>query len=474
MSPSIRALKDIVYMVVRLLLAFAVMLLAQARPASLLDTSFNPGSGANGIIEKVIPLASGKILICGNFSSFNNQDRGYVARLNSDGTLDTSFWAKPGYWVRNMAVQTDGKIVIGGYFTTVDGVSRNLVARLNSDGSLDPSFNPGTGATDIIAGGVDGNIDPFIFWVAIQQDGKILITGNFTKYNGQTRWGLARLNTDGSLDTSFNCSLNSWGRHILIQPNNQILLSGWFTEYNGVGYNRMVRINPADGSADTSFNPYFGDKTAIYCSALTSENKIIASGHSLNELGLFKREFARLNQDGTFDDSFIGSSNDKTESVLIQPDGKILIAGNFSAVNNTPRKCLARLNPDGSLDNNFQADIDNFVWNMALQSDGKLLICGGFFNVDGQSRNSIARLFTGLNNSFEAPRITAAQKSGNQFNVTVQTFPGKTYKLQALSTFSSAPSWATVASVSGDGTAKTLSDPDTSNFDARFYRVSAE
>src|SRR5262249_19369486 len=153
--------------------------------AGVLDPTFNPGSGAGGgIVEQALPQADGRILVCGNFTSFNGKNRGYVARLNADGSVDESFWAQPGYWVRNMALQADGRIIIGGYFTTVEGTSRNLVARLNTNGSLDTSFDPGTGARGIIAGGIDGNIDPFVFWTAVQPDQKILITGNFTNYNG--------------------------------------------------------------------------------------------------------------------------------------------------------------------------------------------------------------------------------------------------------------------------------------------------
>src|SRR6185436_4246418 len=113
--------------------------------------------------------------------------------------------------------------------------------------------------------------------------------------------------------------LDSWGRHILVQPNGQILLSGWFTSYNNQGFNRLVRLN-YDGSADHSFNPFFGDKTAIYCTALVGGGKTIASGHSLNDQGLFRREFERLNSDGSVDSSFVGASNDKTESIAIQSD----------------------------------------------------------------------------------------------------------------------------------------------------------
>ncbi|MGZ8919561.1 MAG: chitobiase/beta-hexosaminidase C-terminal domain-containing protein [Limisphaerales bacterium] len=365
--------------------------------AGILDLSFNPGTGAGGgIIEQVLPLQNGKILVCGNFTSFNGQGKAYVARLNSDGSVDSSFTANPGYWVRNMAVQADGKIVIGGYFTTVQGQSRNRIARLNLDGSLDTSFNPGSGAQDIIGAGIDGNIDPFVFWVAVQPDGKILATGNFRNYDGASSTGIVRINSNGSRDTSFNVGsgLDSWGRHITVAPNGQILVSGWMTSYSGRSFNRIVRMN-ADGSPDTSFTPFFGDRTAIYCTALLDDGRIIATGHSLNYEGLFLREMARLNPNGTIDESFVGFTNEKTESAVIQSDGKVIVGGNFTAANNQTRTRIARFNPDGTLDTGFSANIDNFVWSVAKQTDGKVMIAGGFNTVDGVSRVGVARILTG-------------------------------------------------------------------------------
>src|SRR4051812_3976126 len=104
---------------------------------SLLDTSFDIGTGADGLVEQVLELPDGRVLICGNFTTFNGQNRSYVARLNHNGSVDLSFEAHPSYWVRHMSVQQDGKIVIGGYFETVSDVPRSLIARLNEDGSLD-------------------------------------------------------------------------------------------------------------------------------------------------------------------------------------------------------------------------------------------------------------------------------------------------------------------------------------------------
>ncbi|HWD19236.1 MAG TPA: delta-60 repeat domain-containing protein [Verrucomicrobiae bacterium] len=398
---------------------FTLFCAMAAGAATFLDPTFNPGAGANGLVESVVPLASGKILICGSFTAFDNKPSSYVARLNADGSLDTTFSASPSYWVRTMAVQGDGKIVIGGFFTSVSGASRNLVARLNADGSLDTSFDPGTGATGTLGGAITGNPDPFIFATAVQGDGKILITGNFTNYNGATRWGIARLNANGSLDDTFNVgagfNTNSWGRSLLVQKNGQIMVTGWFTSYDNHSYNRMVRLN-ANGAADTTFNPSFGDLTAIYTVQELANGQYLVAGDSQNPT-LFRQNMARLNADGSADAAFVGADNDKTESLRLQADGKILIGGYFSQVEGTTRQNLARLNSDGTLDTTFTPAVDNFVWSIAVQSNGRILIVGAFSTVEGASRNGIARLLpTATDTPPPAQQFAAGTYSGLFYN----------------------------------------------------------
>ena len=357
-----------------------------------LDTSFDPGTGANGLVESTVVQPDGKILVCGNFSTFNGTSHAYIARLHPDGTIDNSFNADVGYWVRHMALQSDGKIVIGGFFTDVQGVPRNRIARLNADGSLDATFNPGTGCRFKIV--PPDPWEPFVFAVAVQPDGKIIIGGNFVTYNGVTNVGIVRVNSNGSLDSTFNvgAGVNSWVRSLLVQPNGQIMVTGWFTSYDNHSHSRMVLLNQ-DGSADPSFNPNFGDLTAVYTVAQVDAGKYIVAGHSANtnNPGYWAREMARLNPDGSFDTSFLGYANEKVESVKIQSDGKIVMGGYFSAVNGVRRSNLARLNADGSLDDSFSPNVDNYVWTVALQSDGKILTTGGFTSVDGVSRNGVAR-----------------------------------------------------------------------------------
>lgn len=408
----------------RLFAGFVALLMAAhvGSSAGVLDTTFNPGTGANGLVEQVLPLADGRILICGNFTSFNGANKAYIARLNSNGSVDNTFTGQASYWVRHMSVQTDGKIVIGGFFKGVGGVSRSLIARLNSDGSLDPTFDPGLGCFGALGVGIDGNADPFVFWTAIQPDGRIIATGNFTNYNGVVNYGIVRIHPNGSRDNTFNVGggLDSWGRHIEILPNGQILLSGWFNSYNGRGFNRVARINP-DGSPDASFNPFFGDRTAIYSTKLVANNRILVAGHSLNYEGLFSREMKRLNWDGSDDSSFVGYTNEKTESLAVAPDGRVYLGGYFTMVNGQPRTSVARMSADGLLDASWGAQIDNFVWTVALDSAGRLLISGGFYNVDGVPRNGVARLLTGGSAPPpppSAPALSATANSSSQITLT--------------------------------------------------------
>ncbi len=148
---------------------------------------------------------NGKLILGGLFSTIGGTRRGNVARLNADGTLDNSFNPDYGLGPNNRILTTsfqpNGKVIIAGNFTSYNNVSINRLARLNSNGSLDTSFNVGTGANNAVINAV------------LQPDGKIIIVGNFTSYNNVSKNGLARLNSNGSLDTSFN---------IGIGPNNSV------------------------------------------------------------------------------------------------------------------------------------------------------------------------------------------------------------------------------------------------------------
>jgi len=135
----------------------------------------------------------GNILISGYFTFYNGYPRNSIARIDSSGTLDDSFQPMDGTdnYISLMSIQSDGKIIIAGSFSVYNGNPCNNIARIGSDGSFDDSFNAGTGS------------DSNIISMAIQSDGKIVIGGQFLSFNGVLRSHMARLNTDGSIDASY-------------------------------------------------------------------------------------------------------------------------------------------------------------------------------------------------------------------------------------------------------------------------------
>ena len=444
-----------------------------ARPAeSLVDTSFITGSGANHIVEQVLEQPDGKVLLCGLFEYYNGERHPHLVRLNNDGTIDTSFRARPNYFVRHMSLQEDGKIIIGGQFSAVEDVPRNSIARLNPDGSLDTSFEVGAGLWGMLAEAVNGDRAHFVMWTELLPDGKVLALGNFKYHDNVSSYAIAKLNADGSRDTNFNVGsgFDSWTRVAKVLPNGQVLIGGWFNNYNGRGFNRLVKLND-DGTADTTFNAYYGDKTAVYSIALEDDGKVITSGHSLNDQGLFHREVVRLNENGSVDESWPGKTNEKTESILQQDDGKLILGGYFTTVNDVEARGLARLNADGTLDPTFKASCSDFVWTVAPAKNKRILVCGGFTSIDGIPVGRVARLNLPERNiqpSPSEPTILGVELINGNVECRVNSQNGFKYSLQ-YKTEVDAADWKSIPAV--DGTGEVIALVDERPAETRFYRV---
>lgn len=360
-----------------------------ATVAGTLDTSFNPGTGTSSGVMSLALQSDGKSVIVGDFTSVNGVSRNHVARLNTDGSLDATFAPSSGAndRVASVAVQSDGKILIGGDFTSVNGAARNRITRLNSDGSLDSSFSVGTGASDRV------------FAVAVRPDGRVLIAGNFTSVNGTARTRVALLNSDGSVNTGFSVGTgpSSAPYNIAVQSDNQAIITGWFTTVAGTTRNRIARLN-AFGGLDTSFDPGTGPNSDVYDAVIQPDGKVLIGGW-FSTVGAVARDgVARLNSDGSLDPTFdpgTGVDGGDSYDVALQSDGKVLVAGSFTTFNGTARNRVARLGANGSLDTSFDtsAGPNAVVDDMAIQSDGNIVIGGGFSAVGGVSRNHVARLF---------------------------------------------------------------------------------
>lgn len=299
------------------------------------------------------------------------------------GRLDPTF--RPGTgandWIQSAVLQPDGKILIAGRFTQYNGSPRSRVARLNPNGSLDESFNPGTGP------------DKDISHILLQQDGKIIIAGPFERFNNLPRRSIARLNPDGSLDISFNIGTgaNKAGRRVLLQEDGKIILAGFFTQFNGEPRNRLVRLLP-DGGVDPEFNTNGGPNDSVLSLCQTPDGKLWIGGEFTRIDSKEARHLAQLNADG----SLANTSNAEGPilDLLALPDGLVMAGGTFNRIIGWDRNNLGRIKLADALDRSYKigSGFDGSVRCMALLPDGGLLIGGEFNRVDDQPRRGIARL----------------------------------------------------------------------------------
>ncbi len=306
------------------------------------DTSFATTGFENGIVKTVAIQSDSKILIGGYFSSYNGTPTYNIARINSDGSIDTSFAVNTEQiaYINSIVVQSDGKILVGGSFQSYNGTLAKRIVRLNSDGSIDTTFVTGAGFSYVVD------------TIAVQSDGKILVGGAFGAYDGTSSNQIIRLNSDGSVDTSFvvGTGFNGYVYSIAIQSDGKILIGGEFSSYSGtsLGNGGLVRLN-SDGSRDTSFNIGTGFNRSVNSISLQSNGKIIVGGNFTTYNGGTAIRIARLNAaDASLDNSFITSStgtgfNTDVLHVLVDSTDNIYVGGMFDNFNTFSYKGLVRL-----------------------------------------------------------------------------------------------------------------------------------
>ena len=350
---------------------------------------FDEGTGFNNYIYSVKIQSDNKILFGGSFTNYNGTTRNRIIRLNSGGDIDNTFNIGTGFngTIHNIKTQSDDKILVGGEFTTYSGVTSNYIIRLNSDGSVDETFDIGTGF----------NNNGFVYNIALQDDNKILVGGEFTSYSGVTSNKIIRLNTDGSIDETFDIGtgFNNYMYNIKIQSDNKILIGGGFTSYSGVTSNRIIKLN-SDGSIDGTFNIGTGFDNPVIVIEFQSDNKILVGGEFSTYSGATSNKIIRLNTDGSIDETFdIGTGfNNNVKDIEFQSDNKILVGGEFTTYSGATNNRIIRLNTGGSIDETFNigTGFNSDVINIKIQSDNKILVGGNFTTYSGNTHNRIIKL----------------------------------------------------------------------------------
>lgn len=373
----------------------------------------------------------------GRFTSVNGYFTNKVARINIDGSVDTTFNIGSGivgengpfrpYMATNVIVQQDDKIIICGSFLTFNGVNKNSIVRLNSDGSIDSSFITGNGFqfNDLFNNAL---VPADVSYVRLRSNGQIILTGNFSRFNNiavNSTKGITVLNANGSLDTSFDASiaLSQGGCYrtelqndgkIIIAAINSTFFPGAFIAQKDY-YLKRLNIN---GSIDPTFTinntilnqEYIGGVPSnnslgfvIYDIKYLTNGKIAVAGKgysSTNPFSTNNSSISILNSNGSVDTTFQGGGINTYGEIYtldIQSDNKIIIGGTFNSYAGVNVKNIARLNPNGTFDNTFNtgAGFDgggSSVSFLKKLPNNKILVIGNFNNYNGTIRNSIARL----------------------------------------------------------------------------------
>ena len=314
-----------------------------------IDHSFSTsGTGFNGTIYDSHTLSDFRVYVAGSFSSYNSVSRTGIARLTSNGSLDTSFsLAGAGFnsAVRSIVVsEQNSNILLCGEFTLNNLTTANRIIRLTQSGTVDSSFVYGTGFnnTALVAAAYAGNT--------------YLIGGNFSTYNGTPVNRLVRLNNNGSIDGTFSVGVGFNGpvTTIHISSSGKIFVAGTFTQFNNLPANGLIRLN-SDGTRDTSFDA--GNITV----------------------------------------------NATVGAILEQEDEKIIIGAGVGVFSNAPNSKIVRLKKDGTLDTTFQANIQN-EYDSAIRSiikttDNKLIAAGNIDKIPTEDDHGFVKLTIGSETS---------------------------------------------------------------------------
>lgn len=386
--------------------------------------TFHESDAANAIAQQ----ADGKLLVAGQVTDYSGGGLNYaMVRYNIDGSFDSSFGVNGQQFGTtgsshplSLGLQTDSKIILGTYIENLDS-SKVVAIRYTANGYIDSTF--GTNGTGIIS--------PHLGWLTInslgiQSDGKIVMGGNTLNYTAQTGtlpgdFVIAHFNNDGTPDNTFGTNgivITDFGnsrnteKSIFIQTDDKIIASGFYSAPSNDETLQVSRYN-LDGSLDNTFNgngklvgTFTQGVTRFYSTAIQTDGKVLAAGYTSNgnnhafvlvrytENGIPDSVFAFNGEQ--IDDLNSGASS-SANSMVVQPDGKIILAG--EAGNSL---AVARYNTDGSLDASFNGSGHTIIGaatgagnsSLALQADGKIVIGSHNFTVNGTYRFAISRLNT--------------------------------------------------------------------------------
>lgn len=369
----------------------------------------NIGTGFDGPVFAIKKSSTGKYYVGGAFSHYQGVHAHNLIRLNSDGSPDFTFNIGTGFNGAVHALEEDssGKVYVGGTFTTFTGTTRNRAVRLTSTGAYDSAFNLGTGFGG--GGGYPGDIGittAVLCFKLVSGDSRIYMGGNFTTFNGgANNFHIIKINTsNGAKDTSFinayddapiNFGLNGRVRKIDITSGNKIMVGGYFTNLGDTIVSRIARLN-LNGSLDTSWDttilfPY----TSVYRGV--SDFVFDASGNTYvvgASLYMFKLSASNGANDTSFVNHFALNGNYSANTILLNSTGDIIVGGKWAAYSGQSNSGLITLNPNGTIDNSMVigTGFNDSVRDMIFINSNEILVGGNFTSYSGVTNNRLVGL----------------------------------------------------------------------------------
>lgn len=298
--------------------------------------------------------------IYGSFTGYNSTAYGRIVKLLPNGDVDTSFNTGTGFnnnsfGFQSIVKQTDGKLVVTGNFTSFNGTARNRIARLNTDGSLDTSLVVGTGFNNITSG------------VEVDSQGRIVVCGSYASYSGVSANRIIRLLSGGTVDTSFvyGTAFNNVTNSVVINSDDSMYVGGYFSTYSGITSNRIIKLT-SGGTVDTSFNVGTGlnSNTSNQPVGLISDGDggVYVFGYFTTYSGITANRLTKLLPTGQIDPNFnIGNGfNGPVITAYKVLNDKLLISGTFTSFNGlTVSNGTIVLNSDGSIYRTFSGNYNN-------------------------------------------------------------------------------------------------------------------
>ena len=337
------------------------------------------------------------------FTQYSGTTVKQLIRVNSNGTLDTSFdytGAGLGYTiVHDVKVQPDGKILVG----CGDNGAGVFLQRLTSSGSPDPSFAQMVFTSSTYVGGT-------VIKVKLNSDGSMYAGGTFLAASGNTYSKLFKATSGGTIDTSFN-TLNKFTvaelpgvYDIDTLSDGTVIAVGTFTSYDGASSNRIVALDTT-GNVSPTFNIGTGFNDSVFAVYVLPDNTVLVGGNFTTYSGVSANRIIKLTSGGTVDASFnIGTGFTGTISDIIRDvDGNIIVVGAFTQYKGTDCNDIVKIGINGNVVSNF--DIGSGIggtgaYKTALTNDSttnnnKIVVVGDFTTYDGCP----ASLIVEINNS---------------------------------------------------------------------------